>query len=80
MLPVEMKSDIQMILNPHRFSGVTPDFLSREATEPVRRFHDLAEAAFARRKAKPDWTATSSSLRSVSHKSREAAAMRLFST
>ena len=25
------------------------------AEKPVRRFHEIAEAAYARRKAKPDW-------------------------
>ena len=43
MLPTEIKEGIRLVSNPHRFTGECPDFLSREATEPVRHFHESLE-------------------------------------
>ena len=43
MLPIEIKEGICLAINPHRFTGECPDFLSREATEPVRHFHESLE-------------------------------------
>lgn len=40
MLPVETRAGIQMVVNPHRQAGQRPDFLSREATVPVRHLHE----------------------------------------
>ena len=46
-----MDADVDALLDDYFKSLYGP------AEKQVRRFHDLAEAAFARRKAKPDWTA-----------------------
>lgn len=40
MLQVETIANIQMELNPHRTPSPAPDFLSREATGPVRHLHE----------------------------------------
>jgi hypothetical protein len=45
-----MDADVDALLDDYFKSLYGP------AEKPVRRFHDVAEAAYARRKAKPDWT------------------------
>ena len=40
MIPVKTSLNIQMLVNSRKYPSQCPDFLSREATEPVRHFHD----------------------------------------
>ena len=40
MIPVKTSLNIQMLVNSRKYPSQCPEFLSREATEPVRHFHE----------------------------------------